>query len=102
MHTALVALPRAGLRPWTAVGTAGHPEDAIRLAQQESETSRDQPLPCGIPGQRRPAQTVTQPLELPAEAFTAIEQLAAQAGVPAATMIRGWILDRLSQEQPAR
>lgn len=70
----------------------------VERAQAESETTRDEPLPDHVIGERR-GRSVVQSVRLPAEAFAAIEELAACAGVPVSALIRGWVLQGLTNEQ---
>ena len=52
----------------------------VERAQAESEATRDQSLPEHVKGERR-GRSVVQSVRLPAEAFAAIEEVAARAGV---------------------
>jgi hypothetical protein len=70
----------------------------VERAQAESEATRDEPLPEHVMGERR-GRSVVQSVRLPAEAFAAIEQVAARAGVPVSALIRGWVLQGLASEQ---
>jgi hypothetical protein len=60
----------------------------VERAQVESEATRDQPLPDHVKGERR-GRSVVQSVRLPADAFGAIEEVAARAGVPVSALIRG-------------
>lgn len=70
----------------------------VERAQAESEATRDAPLPEHARGERR-GRSVVQSVRLPVEAFAAIEEVAARAGVPVSALIRGWVLQGLSSEQ---
>jgi hypothetical protein len=71
---------------------------AVEIAQAELEASRDEPIPEGARGERR-GRSVVQSVRLPADQFAEIEQLAAQAGVPVGSLIRGWVLAGLASEK---
>lgn len=71
---------------------------AVQIAQDESEATRDEPLPDGVRGQRR-GRSVVQSVRLPAEEFAEIERIAAQAEVPVGALIRGWVLAALAAER---
>jgi len=70
----------------------------VETAQAESEATRDEPLPEHVRGERR-GRSEVQSVRLPAEAFAAIEEVAARAGVPVGALIRGWVLQGLASEQ---
>jgi hypothetical protein len=70
----------------------------VERARAESEATREDPLPEHVRGERR-GRSVVQSVRLPAEAFDAIEELAANAGVPMGALIRGWVLQGLASEQ---
>jgi hypothetical protein len=70
----------------------------VERAQAESDATRDEPLPEHVKGERR-GRSVVQSVRLPAEKFAAIEESAAQAGVPVSALIRGWVLQGLATEQ---
>ncbi|MGH3592111.1 MAG: hypothetical protein ACRDRF_13905, partial [Pseudonocardiaceae bacterium] len=70
----------------------------VEKAQAESEVTRDEPLPEHVMGERR-GRSVVQSVRLPVEAFVAIEDVAARAGVPVSALIRGWVLQGLASEQ---
>jgi hypothetical protein len=71
---------------------------AVEIAQAESEATRELPLPEGARGERH-GRSVVQSVRLPAEEFTEIERIAAQAGVPVGALIRGWVLAGLAAER---
>jgi predicted DNA-binding ribbon-helix-helix protein len=70
----------------------------VQAVQEESEATRDQPLPEEVKGERR-GRSVVQSVRLPAEDFEDIERIAAQANVPVGALIRGWILTELAAER---
>lgn len=72
-------------------------ERAVKIAQAESEATRDEPIPEDVRGERR-RRSVVQSVRLPAEEFAEIEQIAARAGVPVGALIRGWVLAELESE----
>jgi hypothetical protein len=55
---------------------------AVKIAQAESEATRDEPFPEDVRGERR-GRSVVQSVRLPAEEFAEIERIAAESGVPA-------------------
>ncbi len=73
-------------------------ERAVKMAQAESEASRDEPIPEGLKGERR-GRSVVQSVRLPADDLAEIERIAAQAGVPVGALIRGWVLAGLAAER---
>ena len=54
---------------------------AVKIAQAESEATRDEPFPEDVRGERR-GRSVVQSVRLPAEEFAEIERIAAESGVP--------------------
>jgi hypothetical protein len=73
-------------------------KQVVERAQAESEATRDEPLPKHVMGERR-GRSVVQSVRLPAEAFAAIEEVAARAEVPVSALIRGWVLQGLASER---
>ena len=71
---------------------------AVEIAQAESEATRDEPIPEETRGERR-GRSVVQSVRLPAEQFTEIERIAAQADLPVGALIRGWVLAGLAAER---
>lgn len=71
---------------------------AVKIAQAESEATRDEPIPEDVRGERR-RRSVVQSVRLPAEEFAEIERIAAESGVPVGALIRGWVLAGLASEQ---
>jgi hypothetical protein len=71
---------------------------AVKMAQAESEATRDEPIPEGVKGERR-GRSVVQSVRLPVDDFAEIEQIAVEAGVPVGALIRGWVLAGLAAER---
>src|ERR1700759_916719 len=71
---------------------------AVEIAQAESEATIDEAIPEEARGERR-GRSVVQSVRLPAEQFAEIERIAAEAGVPVGTLIRGWVLAGLAAER---
>jgi hypothetical protein len=71
---------------------------AVKMAQAESEATRDEPVPEGVKGERR-GRSVVQSVRLPADDFAEIERIAAEARVPVGALIRGWVLAGLAAER---
>ncbi|MGD0606045.1 MAG: hypothetical protein ABSA53_20965 [Streptosporangiaceae bacterium] len=71
---------------------------AVKIAQAESEATRDEPIPEDVRGERR-GRSVVQSVRLPAEEFAGIERIAAESGVPVGALIRGWVLAGLASER---
>jgi hypothetical protein len=71
---------------------------AVKIAQAESEATRDEPFPEDVRGERR-GRSVVQSVRLPAEEFAEIERIAAESGVPVGALIRGWVLAGLASER---
>jgi hypothetical protein len=71
---------------------------AVKMAQAESEATRDEPVPEGVKGERR-GRSVVQSVRLPADDFAEIERIATEAGVPVGALIRGWVLAGLAAER---
>lgn len=73
-------------------------ENEIQPIQQESEATRDLPLPDEVVGERRGNSVVTS-VRLPEAEYKEIEQLADESGIPVSALIRGWILQGLAAER---
>lgn len=73
-------------------------ERRIRAIQQESEATKDLPLPDDAVGERR-GKSVVKSVRLPATEYEEIEQLAYQLEVPVGALIRGWVLQGLAEER---
>lgn len=71
-----------------------------RDLREESERTRDMPYPPDArPTQPNRAKVYSVRLSTDEQAL--IEQVAAAKHLPASTLVRSWILDRLEEEQPA-
>jgi len=70
---------------------------ATEIAQ--SEATRDEPLPAdaGVRRNRSPVYS----LRLAHKDVTRIEELATRSGVPASSLVRGWIQAAMADENPA-
>ena len=73
-------------------------KEQIAAVQDESEATRDVPLPEDVKGERRTA-SVVHSLRLRAEDYEAVSAIAQQANVPVGALIRGWVLSGLAQER---
>jgi len=75
------------------------PALADRL-QRESEQTKDDPYPAGTSG-RRPNRQKVYSVRLSAEEEAEVLRVAAAKHLPASTLVRSWILERLVQERSA-
>ena len=75
------------------------PALAERL-QRESEQTKDDPYPAGADG-RRPNRQKVYSVRLSAEEEAEVVRVAAAERLPASTLVRSWILERLDQERSA-
>jgi hypothetical protein len=75
------------------------PTLAERL-QCESEQTKDDPYPTGTAG-RRPNRQKVYSVRLSAEEEAEVLRVAAAKHLPASTLVRSWILERLDQERSA-
>lgn len=73
-------------------------ENDIAQLIEESESTRSEPIPEGVKGERR-GRSVVQSVRLKEADLAAIEEVAANAGVPVGALIRGWVLQGLAREQ---
>jgi len=75
-------------------------KDAIKAAQLESESTRDQPYPADAAGERpNRVGSVVQSVRLPADALAEIESIAKENDIPVGALIRGWVLRGLAAER---
>lgn len=78
------------------------PETA-RLIQEEAEhaeTTRDDPYPPGVVAERRNrARSSVYSVRLSEEEIAEIQRLAESAGVPASTLVRSWIVQRIAESR---
>ena len=73
------------------------------LAEQlrrESEQTKDDSYPAGTTG-RRPNRQKVYSVRLSAEEEAEVQRVAAVKHLPASTLVRSWILERLDQERSA-
>lgn len=70
--------------------------DALR---EESEQTRDDPYPDVAPS--RPNRSRVYSVRLSPEEQARVEQVARNQHLPASTLVRAWILERLEQEKSA-
>ena len=75
------------------------PTLAERL-RQESEQTKDDPYPTSTTG-RRPNRQKVYSVRLSAEEEAEVLKVAAAKHLPASTLVRSWILERLDQERSA-
>lgn len=75
------------------------PALAERL-RRESEQTKDDPNPAGTAG-RRPNRQKVYSVRLSAEEEAEVLRVAAAKHLPASTLVRSWILERLDQERSA-
>lgn len=73
-------------------------ERRIRVIQQESDATKDLPLPDDAVGERR-GRSVVRSVRLPETEYAEIEQLAQQLDVPVSVLMRGWMLQGLAEER---
>jgi hypothetical protein len=75
--------------------------DMERLIAEEveaSERTRDAPV-SGHAARKRPTRSVVYSVRLTPEQTREIQQLADTAGIPAAGLVRGWVLQGLAAER---
>ncbi len=73
------------------------------LAEQlrrESEQTKDDAYPAGVTG-RRPNRQKVYSVRLSAEEEAEVQRVAATKHLPASTLVRSWILERLDSERSA-
>ena len=73
------------------------------LAEQlrrESEQTKDGAYPAGTAG-RRPNRQKVYSVRLSAEEEAEVQRVAAAKHLPASTLVRSWILERLDRERSA-
>ena len=72
--------------------------------RDEAEANRDKPLPDGVVGTRpKYNRSTVYSIRLMPDEVAAVQAAADEAGLPASTLVRSWILERLksSNESPA-
>jgi hypothetical protein len=72
------------------------PELIARL-REESERTKDAPYPEGVQP-KRPNRSQVYSVRLSAEEQARVQSVAEAKHLPASTLVRSWILDRLEQE----
>lgn len=68
--------------------------------REESEHTKDEAYPAGTAG-RRPNRQKVYSVRLSAEEEAEVQRVAAAKHLPASTLVRSWILERLDRERPA-
>ena len=68
--------------------------------RRESEQAKNDPYPAGTTG-RRPNRQKVYSVRLSAEEEAEVLKVAAAKHLPASTLVRSWILERLDQERSA-
>ena len=72
-----------------------NPAEAVRQAAMEAERTAEDPMPSDAKP-TRPNKSIPVAVRLAPDDVAAIEELAAAMGVPASTVIRGWIQQGLA------
>jgi hypothetical protein len=75
------------------------PDLAARL-RQESEQTKDEPYPKNVKA-TRPNRSKVYSVRLSAEEQEAVQRVADAQHLPASTLVRAWILERLDRERSA-
>ncbi len=78
-----------------------NPEELERLIAEETEASeraRDEP-PSGRAVRKRPTRSVVYSIRLTPEQTQEIQRIAEGAGIAAAGLVRGWVLQGLAAER---
>ena len=81
------------------MGTTIDPAFAEEL-RRESEQTKDDAYPAGVRG-RRPNRQKVYSVRLSAEEEAEVQKVAATKHLPASTLVRSWILERLERERSA-
>ena len=68
--------------------------------RHESEQTKDLPYPANA-SPTRPNRTQVYSVRLSAEEQALVQRVADERHLPASTLVRSWILDRLDQERSA-
>lgn len=75
-------------------------ENLIRAEIEQSERTRDLPLPAGAVGVRKnQEQSSVYTLRLPNDAIAALEEIARERDTPASAIARGFILRGLAERR---
>lgn len=74
----------------------GELEQRIR---EEAEATRDDPLPAGVIGTRpNLGRSTVYSVRLTLDEVAAVQAAAERAGLPASTLVRSWIVERVNDE----
>lgn len=73
---------------------------AAEKLRQESEQTKDNDYPDGVIG-TRPNRSKVYSVRLSAEEEAEVQRVAATRHLPASTLVRSWILERLDRERSA-
>lgn len=68
--------------------------------REESEQTKDQPYPTNVTA-ARPNRSKVYSVRLSAEEQEAVQRVADAQHLPASTLVRAWILERLDRERSA-
>lgn len=73
-----------------------------RQLRDEAEANRDAPLPGDTLGTRpNPGRSTVYSVRLTADEVAAVQDAADRAGLPASTLVRSWIVERLKSGSPS-
>jgi hypothetical protein len=72
----------------------------VEKLRRESEQTMDEDYPAGTTG-RRPNRQKVYSVRLSAEEEAEVQRVAAAKHLPASTLVRSWILERLDRERSA-
>jgi hypothetical protein len=67
--------------------------------REEAEATRDDPLPTGVIGTRpNLGRSTVYSVRLTPDEVAAVQAAADRAGLPASTLVRSWIVERVNDE----
>jgi hypothetical protein len=70
--------------------------------RDEAEANRDAPLPSDVVGTRpNLGRSTVYSVRLTADEVAAVQAAADRAGLPASTLVRSWIVERLNSSKPS-
>lgn len=72
----------------------------VEKLREESEQTKDNAHPAGTTG-RRPNRQKVYSVRLSADEEAEVQRVAAAKHLPASTLVRSWILERLDRERSA-
>ena len=72
----------------------------VEQLRRESEHTKDEAYPAGTAG-RRPNRQKVYSVRLSADEQAEVQKVAAAKHLPASTLVRSWILERLDRERSA-